>query len=86
MHRCFDPLVFVVAVSHSDLASGRPPRRNFERNFANDIDITGITVLALGDFNLYRLRFEGGRYVSGFAQAVNVTPKDLDLLASNDLV
>ena len=40
----------------------------------------------LGDFNLYQLRFEGGRYVSGFAQAVNVTPKDLDLLTSNDLV
>jgi putative heme iron utilization protein len=40
----------------------------------------------LGDFNLYRLRFEGGRYVSGFAQAVNVTAKDLDLLTSNDLV
>jgi putative heme iron utilization protein len=31
----------------------------------------------LGDFNLYRLRFEKGRYVGGFARAVNVTPQDV---------
>lgn len=37
----------------------------------------------LGDFNLYRLRFAGGRYVSGFAQAVNVTGKDLERLRSH---
>jgi putative heme iron utilization protein len=36
----------------------------------------------LGDFNLYRLRFEGGRHVRGFAQAVNVTANDLSHLAS----
>ena len=38
----------------------------------------------LGDFNLYALRFESGRYVSGFARAVNVTARDLTRLASND--
>jgi putative heme iron utilization protein len=39
----------------------------------------------LGDFNLYRLRFESGRYVSGFARAVNVTARDLFNMAANDL-
>ena len=39
----------------------------------------------LGDFNLYALHFESGRYVSGFAKAVNVTARDLARLASNDL-
>ncbi len=36
----------------------------------------------LGDFNLYRLRFAKGRYVSGFARAVNVTAKDIEQLAT----
>jgi putative heme iron utilization protein len=36
----------------------------------------------LGDFNLYRLRFAKGRYVSGFARAVNVTAKDIGQLAT----
>ena len=31
----------------------------------------------LGDFNLYRLRFEKGRYVGGFARAVNITAQDV---------
>ncbi|NNG16389.1 MAG: hypothetical protein HKM89_07905 [Gemmatimonadales bacterium] len=35
----------------------------------------------LGDFNLYHLRFEKGRYVGGFARAVNVTARDVKLLA-----
>jgi putative heme iron utilization protein len=35
----------------------------------------------LGDFNLYRLRFEKGRYVGGFARAVNVTRDDVSQLA-----
>jgi hypothetical protein len=35
----------------------------------------------LGDFNLYRLHFEWGRLVSGFARAVTLSPdsfKDLE--------
>jgi putative heme iron utilization protein len=35
----------------------------------------------LGDFNLYRLNLVQGRYVSGFARAVNVTAKDIEQLA-----
>lgn len=35
----------------------------------------------LGDFNLYRLRVEKGRYVGGFARAVNVTAEDVRQLA-----
>jgi len=35
----------------------------------------------LGDFNLYRLSLVQGRYVSGFARAVNVTAKDIEQLA-----
>jgi len=34
----------------------------------------------LGDFHLYRLRFEKGRYVGGFAQAVNLGPEDFKRL------
>ena len=39
----------------------------------------------LGDFNVYQLRFESGRYVGGFAQAVNVTPRDLEQLAADEV-
>ncbi len=35
----------------------------------------------LGDFTLYELRFREGRYVEGFATAVNVTNEDLQQLA-----
>ena len=31
----------------------------------------------LGDFNLYRLRVQEGRYVGGFARAVNVTAENV---------
>ncbi|MFC1661199.1 pyridoxamine 5'-phosphate oxidase family protein [Gemmatimonadota bacterium] len=36
----------------------------------------------LGDFNLYRLRIEKGRYVEGFARAVNVGPMDIEQMAT----
>ena len=37
-------------------------------------------IFQLGDFKLYRLRFEKGRYVGGFARAVNVTAQDVSQL------
>jgi putative heme iron utilization protein len=43
---------------------------------------TSAPTFQLGDFELYRLRFSAGRYVGGFAQAVNVTRQDLEHLAS----
>jgi hypothetical protein len=42
---------------------------------------TSEPTFQLGDFELYRLRCSKGRYVGGFAQAVNVTPADLVQLA-----
>ncbi len=42
---------------------------------------TSEPTFQLGDFELYRLRFSKGRYVSGFAQAVNVVGTDLEQLA-----
>jgi len=41
---------------------------------------TSEPTFQLGDFDLFRLRFSKGRYVGGFAQAVNVTPADLEQL------
>ena len=35
----------------------------------------------LGDFNLYALRVDGGRFVAGFGKAFDVTPDDLAGLA-----
>jgi putative heme iron utilization protein len=40
------------------------------------------TTLALGDFNLYELAFERGRFVEGFARAVNVGPETFAELAA----
>ena len=37
--------------------------------------------LGLGDFNLYELTFQRGRYVEGFARAFNVGPDTLNQLA-----
>jgi len=37
----------------------------------------------LGDFNLYRLKFERGRLVAGFARTVNLRPESLTRLAGN---
>jgi putative heme iron utilization protein len=36
---------------------------------------------SLGDFDLFRLRFEKGRYVGGFAQALNLGPEDFRRLS-----
>jgi putative heme iron utilization protein len=36
----------------------------------------------LGDFSLYRLRFESGRFVGGFARARSLGPKDIEALGS----
>lgn len=36
---------------------------------------TSEPTFALGDFNLYRLQFERGRLVAGFARAVNLRPE-----------
>ena len=41
---------------------------------------TSEPTFQLGDFELFRLRFSKGRYVGGFAQAVNVTRADLEQL------
>lgn len=35
----------------------------------------------LGDFNLYRLQFEWGRLVSGFASAITLSPESFEELA-----
>lgn len=35
----------------------------------------------LADFQLYRLNFEGGRYVGGFARAQSLGPKDIRALS-----
>jgi putative heme iron utilization protein len=38
---------------------------------------TSEPTFSLGDFNLYRLTFERGRLVAGFARAVNLRPESL---------
>ncbi len=42
---------------------------------------TSAPTFALGDFNLYHLRFARGRYVGGFARARTVTADDFQQLA-----
>jgi heme iron utilization protein len=42
---------------------------------------TAEMTLGLADFTLYRLRFERGRFVAGFAQAYNVGPEAFEELA-----
>ncbi len=44
---------------------------------------SGATTFTLGDFDLYWLRFERGRYVAGFAQALNLNEDNLRELAPN---
>ena len=39
------------------------------------------TTLGLGDFTLYRLRFDRGRFVAGFAQAYDLTPETFGEMA-----
>ena len=43
---------------------------------------TSATTFALGDFDLYWLHFERGRYVAGFAQAINLNDRNLHELAT----
>ncbi len=43
---------------------------------------SSATTFGLGDFDLYWLSFERGRFVSGFAQAVNLNPDNLAELAT----
>jgi len=43
---------------------------------------TSEPTFSLGDFNLYRLLFEGGRLVAGFARAVNLRPESFAQLGS----
>ena len=43
---------------------------------------TSATTFGLGDFDLYWLHFERGRYVAGFAQAINLNDGNLRELAT----
>jgi hypothetical protein len=43
---------------------------------------TSARTFQLGDFNLYRLVFEKGRLVAGFARAVNLRPESFSQLSS----
>jgi len=43
---------------------------------------TSATTFSLGDFDLYWLHFERGRYVAGFAQAINLNDGNLHELAT----
>jgi putative heme iron utilization protein len=43
---------------------------------------SSATTFGLGDFDLYWLAFRGGRYVAGFAQAVNLNEENLRELAT----
>lgn len=43
---------------------------------------SSATTFSLGDFDLYWLRFARGRYVAGFAQAINLNEKNLRELAA----
>jgi putative heme iron utilization protein len=54
------------------------PLRRLYRNRFPESSIT----FQLGDFELYRIRFEGGHYVGGFASAVDLSPKDIAALAN----
>lgn len=42
---------------------------------------TSEPTFSLGDFELYELRFHGGRLVGGFARAASVSPEMLARLA-----
>jgi hypothetical protein len=44
---------------------------------------TSEPTFSLGDFNLYRLLFQGGRLVAGFARAVNLRPESFAQLRSS---
>jgi putative heme iron utilization protein len=43
---------------------------------------TSARTFELGDFSLYRLRFDGGRYVGGFARARSLGPNDIEALGT----
>ena len=43
---------------------------------------SSATTFGLGDFDLYWLHFERGRYVAGFAQAINLNEENLRELAA----
>ena len=43
---------------------------------------SSATTFGLGDFDLYWLHFERGRYVAGFAQAINLNKENLRELAA----
>jgi hypothetical protein len=45
---------------------------------------TSAPTFSLGDFALHRLRFERGRWVSGFAGALGLSPTNLARLAAID--
>jgi putative heme iron utilization protein len=55
----------------------RDGQRLFTRRFPSS-----EPTFSLGDFRLYRLQLERGRYVGGFAQAISLTAEDLRQLAS----
>jgi hypothetical protein len=38
---------------------------------------SGVMTISLGDFDFHRLRFAGGRLISGFAQAFSIGPRQL---------
>ena len=64
-------------VAHSD-ADYAISRESFIDRFPSS-ELT----FTLGDFNLYRLHFERGRLVSGFARAIILGPESFEELASD---
>lgn len=61
------------------------PRDTAAFNAASEVFVTRLPsaeiTLGLADFSLYRLKFEQGRYVAGFAQAYDVGPDTFEQIA-----
>lgn len=63
------------------LDKGTPDFAAAAARFSGRFPAAGMT-LELGDFNLYELSIERGRYVEGFARAFNVGPQTLQDVAA----
>lgn len=63
-----------------ELMRDTPAYRDGKARYLNRFPDATIT-FELGDFRLFELRFRRGRYIEGFARAMDITPRDLQEMA-----
>jgi heme iron utilization protein len=66
-----------------ELRRGRPEFEEGRARYLARFPQAGVT-FGLGDFKLLKLRFLEGRYVEGFARAMDITADDLRLMSPPD--